>query len=68
MGFTIEDGPQIENEEFNFDKLNIPDNHPARDVWDTFWLADSINNDKPSGQKLLLRTHTSPVQVRNMLK
>lgn len=67
MGFRIEDGPHIENEELNFDKLNIPDDHPARDVWDTFWLNDDINGDKNSGEKLLLRTHTSPVQIRTML-
>lgn len=67
LGFKIEDGPQIEKEEYNFDKLNIPDNHPARDVWDTFWLSDEINSSKESGEKLLLRTHTSPVQVRTML-
>ena len=68
LGFKIEDGPQVETEEFNFDKLNIPDNHPARDVWDTFWVSDEINKDKESGDKNLLRTHTSPVQVRTMLK
>jgi len=68
LGFKIEDGPQIETEEFNFDKLNIPDNHPARDVWDTFWIDDKINKNKKSGDKYLLRTHTSPVQVRTMLK
>jgi phenylalanyl-tRNA synthetase alpha chain len=68
LGFKIEDGPQIETEEYNFDKLNIPDNHPARDVWDTFWVHDDINKDRPSGDKYLLRTHTSPVQIRTMLK
>lgn len=68
LGFKIEDGPQIETEEYNFDKLNIPDNHPARDVWDTFWLHDDINRNKKSGDKYLLRTHTSPVQIRTMLK
>lgn len=68
MWFKIEDGPQIENERLNFDMLNIPDNHPARDVWDTFWLSDEINNEKESWEKLLLRTHTSPVQIRTMLK
>ena len=68
MGFKIEDGPQIEDEEHNFDKLNIPDNHPARDVWDTFWISDDINADRVSGAKHLLRTHTSPVQIRTMLK
>lgn len=68
LWFKIEDGPQVEIEEFNFDKLNIPDNHPARDVWDTFWVSDEINQSKEPGNKNLLRTHTSPVQVRTMLK
>jgi phenylalanyl-tRNA synthetase alpha chain len=68
LGFKIEDGPQVEDEVHNFDKLNIPDNHPARDVWDTFWISDDINKNKESGKKNLLRTHTSPVQIRTMLK
>lgn len=68
LWFKIEDGPQIENETLNFDMLNIPDNHPARDVWDTFWISDEINDKKESWEKLLLRTHTSPVQIREMLK
>jgi phenylalanyl-tRNA synthetase alpha chain len=67
LGFKIEDGPQIEDELHNFDKLNIPDNHPARDVWDTFWISDDINAERKSGDKYLLRTHTSPVQIRTML-
>ena len=67
LGFKVEDWPQIEKEEYNFDKLNIPDNHPARDVWDTFWITDEINNSKAPWEKVLLRTHTSPVQVRTML-
>lgn len=68
LGFKIADGPQIENEDFNFDKLNIPADHPARDVWDTFWIHDDINNHQPKNNKFLLRTHTSPVQIREMLK
>lgn len=68
LWFKVEDWPQIETEEFNFDKLNIPDNHPARDVWDTFWISDEINSDKKIWDRHLLRTHTSPVQVRTMLK
>ncbi|RAL57945.1 phenylalanine--tRNA ligase subunit alpha [Candidatus Gracilibacteria bacterium GN02-872] len=68
LGFKVEDGPQVENETLNFDMLNIPANHPARDVWDTFWLNDEINKEKKFGEKLLLRTHTSPVQIREMLK
>lgn len=67
LGFKVEDGPQIETEEFNFDKLNIPDNHPARDVWDTFWIHDEINADKKVWDRHLLRTHTSPVQIRTMM-
>lgn len=67
LWFKVEDWPQIETEEFNFDKLNIPDNHPARDVWDTFWISDEINSDKKIWDRHLLRTHTSPVQIRTML-
>jgi len=67
LGFKIEDGPQIEDELHNFDMLNIPDNHPARDVWDTFWISDDINKKRNPGERLLLRTHTSPVQIRTML-
>ena len=59
MGFEVVEGPEIETEWYNFDALNIPSGHPARDLWDTFWLKDS---DK------LLRTHTSPVQARYMEK
>ena len=67
LWFKVEDWPQIEIEEYNFDKLNIPDNHPARDVWDTFWISDEINKEKTPWNKYLLITHTSPVQVRTML-
>lgn len=59
MGFEIADGPEIETEHYNFDALNIPADHPARDMWDTFWLV-------PPDAGKLLRTHTSPVQVRYM--
>lgn len=62
MGFEVADGPEIENEWYNFDALNIPKDHPARDLWDTFWLKN--NNEK--GERLLLRTHTSNAQVRYM--
>ncbi len=61
MGFKIVEGPDIETEYYNFDALNIPKDHPARDAWNTFWL-------KTKPQKLLLRTHTSPMQVRFMEK
>ena len=56
LGFTVLDGPEVETEYHNFDALNIPPDHPARDMQDTFWLMDGN----------LLRTHTSPVQVRGM--
>jgi phenylalanyl-tRNA synthetase alpha chain len=58
LGFAVLDGPEVETEEHNFDALNIPPTHPARDMQDTFWLENG----------LLLRTHTSPVQVRGMRK
>jgi len=62
MGFAIAEGPDIETDDYNFTKLNFPENHPARDMHDTFFF-----NPKPDGTRLLLRTHTSPVQVRTML-
>lgn len=58
LGFTVLDGPEVESDEHNFDALNIPGDHPARDMQDTFWLEGGW----------LLRTHTSPVQVRGMRK
>ncbi len=61
MNFSVVWGPELETEYYNFDALNIPANHPARDMWDTFWV-------KTWTDKLLLRTHTSPVQVRYMEK
>jgi len=62
MGFAVAEGPDIETEDYNFTKLNFPPDHPARDMHDTFFF-----NPKPDGSRLLLRTHTSPVQVRAML-
>ena len=62
MGFSIAEGPDIETDDYNFTKLNFPKDHPARDMQDTFFF-----NPKPDGSRLLLRTHTSPVQVRTML-
>jgi phenylalanyl-tRNA synthetase alpha chain len=56
LGFAVLDGPEVETEEHNFDALNIPPTHPARDMQDTFWLSNGH----------LLRTHTSPVQIRGM--
>ncbi|MEN6511402.1 MAG: phenylalanine--tRNA ligase subunit alpha [Chloroherpetonaceae bacterium] len=58
MGFTVADGPEIEDEYHNFDALNFPKDHPARDMQDTFFIKN--------GENLLLRTHTSPVQIRAM--
>jgi len=64
LGFEIAEGPEAENEWYNFDALHIPKDHPARDMWDTFWIKDL----KDSKGRLLLRTHTSPVQARFMEK
>ncbi len=70
MGFEIAAGPEIETEFYNFDALNIPSEHPARDLWDTFWLRQNEGKSKnvkgKNNEKLLLRTHTSPVQIRYM--
>jgi phenylalanyl-tRNA synthetase alpha chain len=62
MGFSVIEGPDIETDDYNFTKLNFPLGHPAREMHDTFYF-----NPKPDGSRLLLRTHTSPVQVRTML-
>jgi phenylalanyl-tRNA synthetase alpha chain len=62
MGFAVAEGPDIETEDYNFTRLNFPESHPARDMHDTFYLSA-----KPDGSRLLLRTHTSPVQIRTML-
>lgn len=63
MGFEVLDGPHIEDEFHNFEALNIPSDHPARDMQDTFWFHDPQNDEK---EKKLLRTHTSTIQVRGM--
>jgi phenylalanyl-tRNA synthetase alpha chain len=70
MGFSVITGPEVETEWYNFDALNIPKDHPARDMWDTFWLKNNANlqMNANAANKLLLRTHTSPVQVRYMEK
>ena len=60
IGFSVEEGPDVENEYNNFTALNTPDNHPARDMHDTFYIDEK--------KQKLLRTHTSPVQIRTMLK
>ena len=60
IGFSVEEGPDVENEYNNFSALNTPDHHPARDMHDTFYLDEK--------KEILLRTHTSPVQIRTMIK
>ena len=63
LGFEIIDGNELETEYYNFEALNIPASHPARDMWDTFFIDSKKGKDK-----LLLRTHTSPMQIRVMEK
>lgn len=81
LGFETIEGPEVETEWYNFDALNISPDHPARDLWDTFWLQsnqkipnsklqtpNNSQNSNSKSQRLLLRTHTSPVQIRYMQK
>jgi phenylalanyl-tRNA synthetase alpha chain len=63
MGFAVAEGPDVEYDDYNFTRLNIPPDHPARQMQDTFYVAP-----QPDGTSHVLRTHTSPVQVRTMLK
>lgn len=65
MGFSVMDGPEVESEYYNFEALNIPATHPARDMQDTFFLDKEPDKEH---SHLVLRTHTSPVQIRSMLK
>ncbi|MEI9966791.1 MAG: phenylalanine--tRNA ligase subunit alpha [Candidatus Moraniibacteriota bacterium] len=65
LGFDMYDGPELETEHYNFDALNFPPDHPARDMQDTFWVKAHAKKAK-KGERLLLRTHTSPGQVRYM--
>ncbi len=58
MGFGVEEGPEVETDHYNFEALNIPKNHPARDMQDTFYVSEDV----------VMRTHTSPVQIRAMNK
>ncbi|MBS1838385.1 MAG: phenylalanine--tRNA ligase subunit alpha [Actinobacteria bacterium] len=67
MGFTVATGPEVETDWFNFEALNLPPSHPARSLWDTLYL-DTSDLPGVGDQQLLLRTHTSPVQVRTMLR
>ncbi len=61
MGFQVVEGPEVETDYYNFEALNIPQDHPARDMWATFWI-DAKGSERP----MLLRTHTSPMQIRVM--
>ncbi len=63
MGFAVAEGPDIETDDLNFTKLNIPPEHPARQEHDTFYLQ----RRSADGSRLVLRTHTSPVQIRTMM-
>lgn len=63
MNFSVVEGPELETEHYNFDALNIPAYHPAREMWDTFWVKS-----KNKKERLLMRTHTSPMQIRYMEK
>jgi len=66
LGYSVEEGPIIETDYYNFEALNFPPNHPARDTQDTLFVANQ--ESKPLRDRLLLRTHTSPVQIRTMEK
>ena len=69
-GFEVFEGPEIETEEYNFELLNIPPDHPARDLWDTLYVAEpgsvEAGDPRPAGDGTVLRTHTSPTQLRAM--
>jgi phenylalanyl-tRNA synthetase alpha chain len=66
LGYSVEEGPEIETDYYNFEALNFPPNHPARDTQDTIFIAG--HESKAPQDRLLLRTHTSPVQIRTMQK
>ncbi|MFC1974218.1 phenylalanine--tRNA ligase subunit alpha [Chloroflexota bacterium] len=63
LGFEVLEGPDVEWDYYNFDALNIPEDHPARDMWDTLWVD---YKDKGGRKPMLMRTHTSPMQIRVM--
>ncbi len=65
LGFQVVEGPEVEWDYYNFEALNIPQDHPARDMWDTLWIDYQAEDGK---RPMLLRTHTSPMQVRYMEK
>ncbi len=60
MGFSIVEGPEVELDFYNFEALNIPEDHPARDMWNSLWID---SGGKPQKRPMLLRTHTSPMQI-----
>ena len=62
MGFSVVEGPEVELDYYNFEALRIPADHPARDMWDTLWVDEEVGGRRP----LLMRTHTSPAQIRTM--
>jgi phenylalanyl-tRNA synthetase alpha chain len=64
MGYSVGEGPEVETDYYNFESLNFPPNHPARDTQDTLFIAGQEH--KPARDRLMLRTHTSPVQIRTM--
>lgn len=75
MGFSVERGPEVESDYLNFEALNFPDHHPARDMQDTFFVGDETgvptgiaHPHAPKNVPMLLRTHTSPVQIRTMMR
>lgn len=68
MGFAIYEGPDVETDYYNFEALNFPKEHPARDMQDTFYIKTKDQKSKIKNKELLLRTHTSPVQIRVMEK
>ncbi len=71
MGFAVEEGPEVELDYYNFEALNIPKDHPARDMQDTFYIKTDRNapqRSHPMESDVVLRTHTSPVQIRGMMK
>jgi len=69
-GFEVIEGPEVETEEYNFELLNIPPDHPSRDLWDTLYVAEpgsvEAGEPRPAADGTILRTHTSPVQIRAM--
>jgi phenylalanyl-tRNA synthetase alpha chain len=72
FGFEVFEGPEIETDAMNFEALNIPPDHPSRDLWDTLYIAEpgsvESGHPRPAEDGTILRTHTSPVQVRSMLE